>query len=240
MSESVAYDARLGVGDVVDDRVVARRPDRGRDREPGQIRDAGRVGGRRALCGDDRLLGVVVALAEVDRLVALGRVGDLLDREVVVLVPGLVGLVEGSHDPRDLIRREPERVRHGVRDGRLVALARVRVVELPVVILGLAAGEPRREGGVVRADRQLPRLDVGHLLSRGAVRGPGDRLGRGGAACARLARGRPGGAADGRLVVRARGQEHRHRREDHEQLAHLGTPSFEHATRARGPAWRGD
>ena len=97
----------VGVGlDDVLDVVEARRADGGAE--------LGALAGRRARwpsamscpsARDDGLLDLVVAVGEVDDLVALGGDRVLLDVEVVVLVAGGDGLVEAGADPGDVVRR---------------------------------------------------------------------------------------------------------------------------------------
>src|SRR4029453_3539382 len=85
------------------------------------------------------------------------------------------GVVERDVDPLDLALREAELPRDRIGDGALVALAAPRVADLPRLVRG--SPEPRREGGVVGADRQdagVDQLEVGLVAARGG----------GGAACA--------------------------------------------------------
>src|SRR5919106_2206391 len=150
-------DRRLVVRlDVVDDVLVARRPDRRAELRALQVGDALCVRDLVGLQRDESLVDVVVRVAEVDRLRALVRVGDLVDVEVEVLGPRAEGLVERDDRPVHLVLREPELLGDGVGDGALEALARRRIVQLPRRAGGRAALEPRREGRVVGADREPP------------------------------------------------------------------------------------
>src|SRR5262249_35764498 len=106
---------------------------------------------------DDRLVDVVVRVAEVDHLRPGGRVRDLVDVDVEGLLARRVRLRERHVDPLHLARREAELLRDGVRDRTLEALAAVRVADLPLVTR--VAAEPRRVGRIVGADAELARVD---------------------------------------------------------------------------------
>ena len=169
--------------DQVDDVVVARRPDLGTQLVLLEAVDRSHRRDRLALAADDRLVHEVVRLREVHRLRALRVVRDLRDVEVERLLAGAEGVVERGHRPLDLRLREAELLRDRVGDGGLVALAAVRVADLPRLRL-LGAAEPGRERRVVGADRQRRGVEQAELVLRAAGnrrrRGSGRR--RGGAA----------------------------------------------------------
>src|SRR4051794_38317141 len=195
---------RVRLDDVGDVR-VRRRSDRRGEVEVLEVLDARRRGDRRSLDRHQRLVHVVVAVAEVDGLGPLLGHRDLLDGEVPVLGPGRVRLGERRHHPLDLVLREPEPLRDLEGNGALEPLAVVGVVDLPHGVLGGAAREPRRVRRVVGADRELPPRHQGELVGGALVgggRGAGGRAGRGTAR--RAARGR-GGRSRGRPRRRRRG-----------------------------------
>ncbi len=142
----------------------------------------------------DRLVHDVVRRAEGHRVAALGPVRDLRDVEVERLLPGCERLQERHRLPADLRLREPEPPGDPVRDRGLVALARRRVVDLPV--LRLRAARPprgRRRGCRSPARDCRPRRGSGPLSrirespwARPVYRLPSQRATR-----ARVVRARP-------------------------------------------------
>src|SRR6266540_2690065 len=154
--------------DVLRDVVVARRPELDAELVLLDVGRALRVRDRGALDADERLVDVVVAVAEVDALRSLRRERNLVDVEVEGLRAGLEGLVERDDDPVDRVAREAEPLSHRVSDGALEALAAGRVADLPDRPLRGSATKPRREGRVVGADRQLARLDERKVGDRAA------------------------------------------------------------------------
>ena len=118
-------------------------------------------------CAITRLRRRVVRVREVDRALALLVDRDLVDVEVEVLRPRLVGGVERHDRPLDLALVEAELAGDRVRDRALEALAVRRVVVLEV-------GRERR---LVGADRELAgglEIEVGLLARR--LRGRRGRL----------------------------------------------------------------
>src|SRR6266545_4346991 len=180
----VVVDVRLLVGlDVIDDVAVARGPDLGAQLVTPQVCEGRRFGDARSLLDHERLLHVVVAVAEVHGLRPNGRVRDLSDEEVEVFGARLVRLVEVDRHPRHLTLSEPELVGHRIGDGALEPLAAVRVTSAVVRVrlperswLAGIAAEPRGERGVVGGDGEVPLVHV-----RSNVLGAG-RRGRGRAA----------------------------------------------------------
>ena len=97
-------DARLLVGlDGVLDVAEARRPDLGAELRVLQVGERGRVRDRRAVQPDERLVHVVVRVAEVDGHVALVGDRDLVDVEVEVLRAGPERVVERDDDPLHVV-----------------------------------------------------------------------------------------------------------------------------------------
>src|SRR5207253_7183725 len=117
--------------DAVDDVLVARRAELGAELVAAEAGDRAGGGDRRALLDDERLVDVVVRVAEGDDLRALGRVGDLVDVEIEALLAGGERLRERDIGPADLRPGEAELPGDRVRDGGLVALAAPRVAPLP-------------------------------------------------------------------------------------------------------------
>src|SRR5580765_8142474 len=147
----------LGRLDVVDDVVVAGRAELRPELVRLQSCDRRRARDLRSLDDDQGLVDVVVRVAEVDRLRPRGRGRDLVDVEVELLRPRCESRVEGDHDPFHLAVGEAELLGDRVRHGALVALAGIRIADLPRRFLVTA--EPRRERRVVRPCSQLARGD---------------------------------------------------------------------------------
>src|SRR3990170_694195 len=213
--------------DHLGDHVQARGPDRGAELRVLQLVDRGRGRDRAPLGRDQRLVHVVVGLAEVDRVVSAGLVRDLLEHEVEVLLPRREGLVERHRHEGHLVGEgEPEATRDLRRDGALVTLTEGRLVERELGAFDLAALPPRRERRVAGADRERARR-----LERGGVvgRAGGGGRGRGRAGRASLGGGTGGASlggrtADGRLVLGAGGEQQPADDEDGEELPHLRSP----------------
>ena len=137
-----------------------------------QVGDARRRGSGCPVHRDDGLLDGVVAVAEVDRLLALGRDRDLVDVEVEVLGAGRVGAVERHDDPLHLLLGEAEVLRQRVGHGGLEALAVGRVVVHEVRRVGRAVGARSSACPGVRSGRfarlQSSALPVGVAAVVGA------------------------------------------------------------------------
>ena len=176
-----------------DDVLVARRAELRAELVRLQRRD--RLGARdlRVLAADERLVHVVVGVREVDHAIPLGRVRDLRHVEVEALVARPVRLGERGVDAVHLALREAELPRDRVGDRRLVALAAVRVRDLPR-LPRLSAAPPRRECRVVGADRQPAFV----LRGSGCVFAqPGIWASADWSSCGRGKREREGGRASG-------------------------------------------
>src|SRR6266550_2335917 len=143
--------------DVVDDVVVARRPQLGAELVRLERGDRRRAGDRRSLHHDERLVDVVVRVAEVDGIRPCRLVRDLVDIEIELLRARCEGGVERNNDPLHLALGEAELGRNRIRDRTLVPLTRRGIAHLPRRLLGSA--EPRRESRIVRSDRQLAGVD---------------------------------------------------------------------------------
>jgi hypothetical protein len=127
----VVHAGILGRLNVVHDVVVRRRPQRSPQLVRAELLDGGRLGDRRSLHRDERLVHLVIRVAEVHRLVASWLVRHLVDEEVEVLLTGLERLGERDLGPLNLLRREAEPLGDRVRDGALEPLAVVGIVDLP-------------------------------------------------------------------------------------------------------------
>src|ERR1700730_3431039 len=163
---------------------------------------------RAVLQRHQRLLDVVVAVGEGDRLRPCRAVGDLVDVEVELLRPRRVRAVERLVGPGDLRRLEAELGRHRVGHRALVALA----------VGGLVVDEPRRVDRLVgrHGEHALGvqlALDGGVAAGRGRAAVPARSRGRADAAARALA-----GAA---RQARARGQ---HRDRGHRRHGYLSHP----------------
>src|SRR5437016_1501803 len=172
--------------DVVDDVVVARRSQLGAELVRLERRDRRCARDRRSLHHDERLVDVVVRVAEVDCIRPCRLVRDLVDVEVELLRARCEGGVERNDDPLHLALGEAELRRDRVRDGTLIPLAGVGIAYLPRGLLGTA--EPGRECRIVRPDRQLARMDeietaLGARRHRGGRRGVRGLVARAAAAC---------------------------------------------------------
>ncbi len=185
-----------------------------------QLRERGRADGWRALIGDEGLVHIEVALAEVDRFRSLRGDRDLLHREVEVLGPRREGLVERNSQPLHLVLGEAELLGQGVCERGLVALTRVRVTcepaGFPFGSVDALAPVPGRVGRVAGRDRQG--AVVHERCVGGAARGV-DRSGfRRGSRIGRL--GRPF------VFRRARGGNDRQHRQPEQELPHHASPWF--------------
>src|SRR5205085_4934333 len=151
---------------------VARRPDLDPELVLLDVGTGFRRGDRRPFEPDQRLVDVVVGIAEVDALRARGRVRDLVDVEVEALRARLERLLEGDDHPVDIAFLEAELPGDRVGDRALEALARVRVADLPRRPFRRGAAEPGRERRIVGADRQLSLVDEVELVdgATGALR----------------------------------------------------------------------
>src|SRR5687768_3214207 len=219
--------------DRVDDGVVARRSHLRAELRAAELSERCGTCEVRVLEDDDRLLDVVVGIAEVDGLVTGRHVRDLVDVEVEVLRARTEGGGEGNDDPFDLVVGEAQLLRHRVSDGGFVALLgrlRRRVPWSPLGVL-----EPGREGGIVGPDRQRAVVHERELLGRARI-----RLRRAG-----VDRPRGGRLVGRRLVVVPAAPcgdaEERREEQERQELAHAvsggprGTPTLPHAPGRSGP-----
>ena len=102
----------------------------------------------------ERLVHVVVTLAEVHALRSIGQVRDLLEDEVEVLVTGRERLGERDGDEPDVVVGETETLGHLERHGALETPTEVGIVRLPVGVLRPWSLPPTKVGGPGRRCRR--------------------------------------------------------------------------------------